>query len=142
MKRLLSGLLLATSAFAETSLWDRIEAAIGQNLGRPYVWGADGKKSFDCSGFVWRVMFESGVPIKRTTARKFYVALPQAAGKDPYQPGNLVFFDDLRHVGIVKGPESFYHAARTQGTTLSTFEPYWQPKVFGFRALPAKDPGK
>ena len=51
--------------------WDGVKTAIQNHLGRPYVWGASGIKSFDCSGFVWRVMYENGILIKRTTARKF-----------------------------------------------------------------------
>jgi cell wall-associated NlpC family hydrolase len=128
--------LLAAACPAQTGLWEGIRAAIERNLGRPYVWGAAGMKSFDCSGFVWRVMSENGILLKRTTARKLYLCLPPAG--DRWKFGNLVFFDDLKHVGIVNGHADFYHAQTGRGTTRSPFDPYWRRKVYGFRTLPAR----
>ena len=117
-------------------LWEDLKKAIERHLGRPYVWGACGFKSFDCSGFLWRVMTDNGVLIKRTTARKFYVALPKAEKDLSYSPGNVVFFDDLKHVGIVSDRGAFYHAAVTKGTHLAPFDPFWRRKVVGFRLIP------
>lgn len=139
MKRAALALLLTAgvlSAEPQTDLWSRMKSVIQRYLGRPYVWGACGMRSFDCSGFVWRAMNDSGILIKRTTARKLYLCLPPASKSDPYRPGNLVFFDDLKHVGIVNGPGSFYHAESHVGTNLSPFDPYWRRKIFGFRTLP------
>jgi peptidoglycan DL-endopeptidase CwlO len=115
----------------------RIKATIQGYLGRPYVWGATGLKSFDCSGFVWRVMWDNGVWLKRTTARKLYVCLPKAPADEQWRPGNLVFFDDLKHVGIVDSPFDFYHAESNAGTRRSKFDPYWRRKVTGVRRMPA-----
>jgi len=106
---------------------------LGSNLGRPYVWGATGHKSYDCSGFVWRMLADNGVLIKRTTARKLYMAT-QPVEKAEF--GTLVFFDDLKHVGIVRDKDTFFHAATSQGTTHAHFEPYWKPKIVGFRKMP------
>ncbi|MCL5746271.1 MAG: C40 family peptidase [Acidobacteria bacterium] len=130
-----SGLI---SAAPPAVSWSRLKSTIEHYLGRPYVWGSSGLRSFDCSGFVWRAMHDSGISIKRTTARKLYLCLPPAPKSDPYQPGNLVFFDDLKHVGIVNGPNSFYHAESSVGTNLSKFDPYWRKKISGFRRLPLK----
>ena len=113
-----------------------IRTAIERHLGRPYVWGATGLKSFDCSGFVWRVMQDNGVLIKRTTARKYYFSLPKVADEDRWQFGNVVFFDDLKHCGIVDTREAFYHAAVSTGTHRSRFDPMWRRKVTGVRAMP------
>ena len=127
----------AANAAEPPSLWERFRESIQSHLGRPYAWGAAGTKSFDCSGFVWRVTQDSGLYMKRTTARKLYFsALP--VGKDQrWTFGNLVFFDDLQHVGIVNDSQTFYHAHRTGGTTLSEFGTYWRPKIVGVRALRA-----
>lgn len=119
------------------SFWDGIKTAIQKHLGRPYVWGASGVKSFDCSGFIWRVMFENGVLLKRTTARKYYMTLPKATAQDQTRFGTLVFFDDLKHVGIMDDDSAFYHAQVSLGTNRSNMTPFWRKKVFGYRRLPA-----
>lgn len=115
--------------------WTQLKRTIQTHLGRPYVWGSCGVKSFDCSGFVWRVYFDSGVIMKRTTARKLYYCLPEPGGKEDWAPGNVVFFDDLRHCGIVNSPTDFFHAGSTTGTARTKFEPYWRPKVVGVRRI-------
>jgi cell wall-associated NlpC family hydrolase len=119
-----------------TSFWDRLQTTIENYLHRPYVWGASGLKSFDCSGFVWRALNDSGVRIKRTTARKYYMSLPPIEKNQEYRPGNIVFFDNLKHCGIVSNDRKFYHARSSMGTTLDSFDSYWNRKVFGFRTIP------
>jgi peptidoglycan DL-endopeptidase CwlO len=104
-----------------------------RHVGRPYVWGAAGLKSFDCSGYVWRTYFENGYLVKRTTARKLYFCLPAVPDSDRYAADNLVFFDNMKHVGIVHDDSTFYHAQSSRGTNLSRFDPFWRKKVYGFR---------
>jgi cell wall-associated NlpC family hydrolase len=130
--------LLAGPAFAappQESWWDRVRGAVEKHLGRPYVWGATGLKSFDCSGFVWRVFTDAGAPFKRTTARKLYFSLNSPLKDREWEPGNVVFFDDLKHCGIVNSRGDFYHAESSKGTTLSRFDPYWRPKIYGVRRV-------
>ncbi len=128
---------VSTESPENLAFWGRMQTAIASHLRRPYVWGASGLKSFDCSGFVWRVLTESGVPVKRTTARKFYMALPVAGKNEKYQAGNIVFFDNLKHCGIVSNQQKFYHARSSVGTTQDPFDPYWRKLVVGFRTVPA-----
>ena len=118
------------------SVWEQLLANISSHLGKPYVWGATGLKSFDCSGFVWRAMWDTGIFIKRTTARKYYLCLPKVQEPARWGFGTVVFFDDLEHCGIVNDKKTFYHSALTLGTHLSEFDPYWRPKICGFRAIP------
>jgi len=125
-----------TSPHGAAGFWLSVQSVIQRYLGRPYVWGASGLKSFDCSGFVWRVMLESGILVKRTTARKYYMRLPRVAAGSDYAAGNVVFFDNLKHCGIVSGRSEFYHAQTSKGTNLSHFDPYWRRKISGFRAFP------
>lgn len=138
-------LLVGYSAFAQPvetqqppgdDFFTQLKATVTKHLGRPYVWGTSGMKSFDCSGFIWRVMFERGILLKRTTARKFYMTLPAVPEEDRYAFGTLVFFDNLKHVGIVDTPSTFYHAQVTMGTNLSPLNSFWRRRVSGFRAIP------
>ncbi|MBU2538676.1 MAG: C40 family peptidase [Proteobacteria bacterium] len=111
---------------------------IEQFLGRPYARGTRGPKRFDCSGFVWRVMRENGIRMKRTSARKLYFSLPKIQEDEKWQLGSVVFFNNMKHCGIVNDESSFYHASSTAGTTLSEFAPYWRERISGFRRLPIK----
>jgi cell wall-associated NlpC family hydrolase len=113
-----------------------VKSTIQKYMGRRYVWGATGMKSFDCSGFVWRVLYENGILMKRTTARKLYMILPAVPKEEQWNFGTLVFFDDLTHVGIVDSPDAFYHAQVTYGTQRSQITPFWRRKIYGFRRLP------
>ena len=143
---LLIGGFLVTARFAQPSqdadrsnnLWDAIQKTVERYLDRPYAWGAAGQKSFDCSGFVWRIMAENGIMLKRTTARKLYMSLPNAGKDSYYDSGSLVFFDNLKHVGIVKDQKSFYHAQVSKGTNLSAFDPCWRHKIYGFKKIPTQ----
>jgi len=113
-----------------------IKSSIEKNLGRPYVWGASGLKSYDCSGFAWRVMFDNGLFMKRTTARKFYMMLKPATKDEQGNFGTLVFFDDLQHMGIMNSSKDFYHAQTGVGTNLSPMNAYWKKLVYGYRQFP------
>jgi len=129
-------LLCAQTAPGGQVSWETLRLIIRRHLGRPYVWGTCGLKSYDCSGFVWRVMLENGTLIKRTTARKLYMSLPSAPRSERFQPGNIVFFDNLAHCGIVSSHGDFYHAQVHKGTNLSEFDSFWRPKICGFRKMP------
>jgi cell wall-associated NlpC family hydrolase len=129
----------SAQTLGDTGFWPSVKSAIEKHLGRPYVWGADGMKSFDCSGFVWRVMYENGILTKRTTARKLYMMLPPVARADQWNFGTLVFFDNLKHVGIIDSPQAFYHAQVTLGTNRSPMNSFWRNKIYGFRRLPISE---
>lgn len=138
MKRLLVLLLLccgAAAAQTQEGWWERFRKVLNTHLGRPYVWGATGLKSFDCSGFVWRVFTDAGAPFKRTTARKLYFSLNPISKDKEWDYGNVVFFDDLKHCGIVNSRGDFYHAQSSKGTNLSPFDPYWRRKISGIRRV-------
>jgi cell wall-associated NlpC family hydrolase len=131
----------AGEAPASATAWESMKGIIQGYLGKPYAWGGTGIKSFDCSGFIWRVMADNGILIKRTTARKLYIILPKPPEDAVYSPGNIVFFNDLRHCGIVNDRATFYHAQSSIGTNLSTFSSYWRPLITGFRCLTPEKSG-
>ena len=82
-------------------------------LGTPYVWGANGPNSFDCSGFTKYVYSHFGVSLTRTT----YTQINEGSyvSRDNLEPGDLVFFGSgsPHHVGIYVGNNSYIHAPRT-----------------------------
>lgn len=82
-------------------------------LGTPYVWGANGPNSFDCSGFTVYVFRHFGISLTRTT----YTQITQGSyvSRDNLQPGDLVFFGTgtPHHVGIYVGNNSYIHAPHT-----------------------------
>ena len=70
-------------------------------LGKPYVWGATGPGSYDCSGLVQAAWAAAGVSIPRTTYDQ-YSALPHVP-MSSIRPGDLIFFDGLGHVAMYAG---------------------------------------
>jgi cell wall-associated NlpC family hydrolase len=80
-------------------------------LGVPYVWGGASPSGFDCSGFVMYVYAQMGVSLPHYTGAQWNVGVPVARGD--LQPGDLVFFDGLGHVGIYIGGNEFIHAPHT-----------------------------
>ena len=111
-------------------------AAIDERLGAHYVWGATGPLAFDCSGFVWSIFKSSGVDFERGSARTLWSRFSAPAPQDQYKFGNLVFFSNLAHVGVVADEHGFYHASRHHGVVYSPFNDYWLSRIDGFRQVP------
>ena len=82
-----------------------------QYLGVPYVWGGSTPSGFDCSGFVMYVYAQMGVSLPHYTGAQWGVGVPVA--ESDLQPGDLVFFDGLGHVGIYIGGGEFIHSPHT-----------------------------
>jgi cell wall-associated NlpC family hydrolase len=81
------------------------------HLGKPYVWGATGPNSFDCSGLVCYVYAQVGLRLPRVTFSQ--VRCGQAVSPSELAPGDLVFFRHNAHVGIYLGGGWFIHAPHT-----------------------------
>ncbi|MEV7722291.1 NlpC/P60 family protein [Streptomyces sp. NPDC088184] len=80
-------------------------------LGKPYVWGAAGPASYDCSGLTQAAWKSAGVNIPRTTWDQVKIGTRVATAD--LRPGDLVFFyDDISHVGIYKGDGMMIHAPK------------------------------
>jgi cell wall-associated NlpC family hydrolase len=81
-------------------------------LGKPYVWGgASPSTGFDCSGLVMWAFAQVGVSLPHNAAAQFGYGSPVSRAN--LQPGDLVFFDGLGHVGIYVGGNTFIHAPHT-----------------------------
>src|SRR4029078_9349990 len=79
--------------------------------GKPDVWGAAGPSSFDCSGLVMYVYAQVGVSLPHNAAAMYSYGSPVAYSD--LQPGDLVFFSGLGHMGIYIGGGQFIHAPHT-----------------------------
>jgi cell wall-associated NlpC family hydrolase len=104
-------------------------------LGVPYAWGGASPAGFDCSGLVTYVYAQLGVSLPHYTVAQWNATLPIAASA--LQPGDLVFFDGLAHVGIYIGGGQFIHAPHT-GTVvqIATLSGYWGQHLDGARRVP------
>jgi cell wall-associated NlpC family hydrolase len=82
-------------------------------IGTPYVYGATGPSSFDCSGFTSWAYAQAGVSIPRTSEAQANYGTRIYSQSD-LQVGDLVFFfGDLHHVGLYAGNGQVLHAPRT-----------------------------
>jgi cell wall-associated NlpC family hydrolase len=80
-------------------------------IGKPYVWGATGPDSYDCSGLTQAAWKAAGVTLPRTTYDQVNVGTTVSLADA--QPGDLIFFyDDISHVGIYIGDGMMIHAPK------------------------------
>jgi cell wall-associated NlpC family hydrolase len=86
-------------------------AIAARYLGVPYVWGGATPAGFDCSGLVAYVYAQIGIALPHYTVAQWNATTP--ISMSDIQPGDLVFFDGLGHVGIYIGGGQFIHAPHT-----------------------------
>jgi cell wall-associated NlpC family hydrolase len=78
----------------------------------PYVWGATGPSTFDCSGLVFWAYKRLGITLPRSSAAQSQVGRPVAY--NDLRPGDLVFFySPVSHVGIYAGDGKVLNAVQT-----------------------------
>ncbi|MDV6278822.1 C40 family peptidase [Rhodococcus erythropolis] len=77
-------------------------------LGAPYVWGASGPDTFDCSGLMQWAYQQVGIDIPRTSQAQ--ETSGERVALDALQPGDLVFFSNGEHVGMYTGDGTVIHA--------------------------------
>ncbi|HEY3481581.1 MAG TPA: NlpC/P60 family protein, partial [Streptomyces sp.] len=96
-----------TSSKAATAI-----AFARQQLGKPYVWGATGPTSYDCSGLTQAAWKAAGIDLPRTTWDQ--VKFGTRVSTSNLQPGDLIFFySDISHVGLYIGGGMMIHAPHT-----------------------------
>lgn len=105
-----SGVLKEINGTASEAGRKAIQFATAQ-VGKPYVWGAVGPQSYDCSGLTSQAWLAAGLPIPRTSQEQLRL-LPKVAVKD-MRPGDLIiYFDDASHVALYVGDGAIIHAPR------------------------------
>ncbi|MBF9128702.1 C40 family peptidase [Plantactinospora sp. S1510] len=82
-----------------------------QQIGKPYVWGAEGPNSYDCSGLTLAAWAKGGVSLPHNArAQRGKV---KSVSRSELRPGDLVFYyADLSHVGMYVGGGWIVHASR------------------------------
>ncbi|MFB7595678.1 NlpC/P60 family protein [Streptomyces sp. NPDC056160] len=80
-------------------------------IGKPYEWGAEGPKTYDCSGLTSQAWAAAGHPVPRTSQEQ-WKQLKHVSVKD-MRPGDLIiYFGDASHVAMYVGDGRIVHAPR------------------------------
>jgi hypothetical protein len=105
-----------------------------RELGKPYVWGAEGPNAFDCSGLMQYVMAQVGINLPRTAAEQQRVT---NRVDNPY-PGDLVFYGSpATHVGLYIGAGRMIHAPNSR-SVVKVDQVYGSPE---YRRVTGLEPG-
>ena len=117
---------------------DKALKLLKEQVGKPYVWGAEGPDSFDCSGltqYIYKHALGKDIPRVASDQSKF----GQPVSRDNLQPGDLLFFDTMNkgkvtHVGMYIGNNEFIHAANSKkGVIKSTLTGHYDQKFVNAR---------
>jgi len=81
-------------------------------MDKPYVWGATGPGTFDCSGLVYWAFKRLGITMPRSSSQQALVGKP--VSKSDLRPGDLIFFyHPVSHVGFYAGDGKVLNAVQT-----------------------------
>ncbi|WP_042277654.1 C40 family peptidase [[Clostridium] dakarense] len=101
---------------SDTSLAQAVVNLAYAKIGSPYVWGAEGPNSFDCSGLTSYVYKQAaGISLPRSSSAQ--AGYGKTVSKSNLQPGDLVFFTtngtgNVSHVGIYIGGGNMIHSPK------------------------------
>ncbi|WP_285502890.1 NlpC/P60 family protein [Actinokineospora sp. NBRC 105648] len=97
-----------------------MEVALAQR-GKPYVWGADGPGSFDCSGLTMYAYAAAGVSLPHSSRAQF--GYGKSVSRSELLPGDLLFYGSsagsIHHVAMYIGDGRIVHAS-TSGVPVKT----------------------
>ena len=105
-----------TVSLAQGVAGTAINFALGE-VGKPYVWGATGPATYDCSGLIMRAFQTAGINLPRVSREQFYSGghLPVAQA----QPGDLLFYATDRN-----DPATIHHVVLYMGDGKMVEAPY------------------
>jgi cell wall-associated NlpC family hydrolase len=101
------------SSFVPTGASGGVVSIAAQYLGVPYVWAGATPRGFDCSGLVQYVFAQVGISLPHNTVAQWHDPSAVSVPREALQPGDLVFFNGLDHVGIYIGNGYFIDAPHT-----------------------------
>ena len=141
-----SGSYLANGVVEQTSTpsTNKVQAVIDlahKQLGKPYVWGAEGPNSFDCSGLIYYVYKNAaGITLPRTSSAQYSAGV--AVSRSNLKAGDLIFSStdgtgNITHVAIYVGDGQMIHAPRTGKNVekVSINKSYWNKAYVGARRV-------
>ena len=109
------------SASAKTQRF--INTATAQ-VGKPYVFGAEGPRAFDCSGLINYALKQAGVPDSRTTAAGYQARFAGSrVSRSELKPGDLLFIWYPNSRGIPPGKASHIEIYLGNGRSMGTDNP-------------------
>lgn len=128
---------------------EQIVQAVKQHLGQPYVYGADGPNSFDCSGLVQYALEHLGVPgVPRTSESQWAWSKLKPVSYSDLRPGDLIFSNwsgdgtPPGHVAVYAGGGKLIEAPRT-GVPVHeiALDSSYRSHVQGYKRLSGSTPG-
>mgnify|MGYP002613049472 CR=1 FL=1 len=141
-----SGSYLANGVVEQTSTpsTNKVQAVIDlahKQLGKPYVWGAEGPNSFDCSGLIYYVYKNAaGITLPRTSSDQYSAGV--AVSRSNLKAGDLIFSStdgtgNITHVAIYVGDGQMIHAPRNGKNVekVSISNSYWNKAYVGARRV-------
>ncbi|MGL4913828.1 MAG: NlpC/P60 family protein [Romboutsia sp.] len=94
---------------------DKVVAVAKQQIGKPYVWGASGPSSFDCSGLT-SYAYKTAINHKLPRTSKEQSKVGTTISKSNLQKGDLIFFGssskNINHVGLYIGNSQMVHSPK------------------------------
>lgn len=123
---------------------NKVQAVIDlahKQLGKPYVWGAEGPNSFDCSGLIYYVYKNAaGITLPRTSSAQYSAGV--AVSRSNLKAGDLIFSStdgtgNITHVAIYVGDGQMIHAPRNGKNVekVSINNSYWNKAYVGARRV-------
>lgn len=109
-----------------------------EQIGKPYLWGAEGPEAYDCSGLTSRAWARAGVNVPRTSQQQ-WAELPKVKLSE-LRPGDLVvYFPQATHVAMYLGEGKVVHAPRP-GSRVKVSPLASNPLLGAVRPDPAAEP--
>ena len=115
----------------EASKGQKIVDAAMSKIGSPYVWGAAGPNSFDCSGLTTWAYQQAGISIPRTSGAQASAGKPVSRAN--LQPGDIIsYYGGNSHVAIYIGNNKVVHAINS-GTPVKVTSMDYMPYTTAVR---------